>query len=277
MKTSRQALTAALAVGASVALSFSTKAAPPCDADLDDNGVVGASDVLHLLANWGPCKGCLADLNGDGTVGASDLLALLADWGPTVFDYSPVLDNPEAEQIALEMLGPRGPLRPDFADYERIITDQALIRAANRRLADQTHSPVWIPNQLLLVLLDGVPQDEYLCLNVFYQVTDVQLISKFLNLYLLTFAGNLNVAALAAVYEEAPAVDYAEPNGIFGGQNFWEATPMKGGVWRWNIDDGWMDCFDGCDCHREYVIETDAEGNVEIISIQEWGQPWCDF
>ena len=57
-------------------------APPPCPWDLDKNGVVGASDLLSLLANWGLCKGCSADFDGDGIVGASDLLALLANWGP---------------------------------------------------------------------------------------------------------------------------------------------------------------------------------------------------
>ena len=125
MKISRQALAAVLAVGAVSCFSMSTHAAPPCNADLDDDGAVGVSDLLTLLAKWGPCEDCISDLDGDGSVGVSDLLELLAGWGPTVFDYSPTLDNPEAEQIALEMLGPAGPLRPDFADYERIITDQA--------------------------------------------------------------------------------------------------------------------------------------------------------
>ena len=52
--------------------------------DLDGDGVVGASDLLILLVNWGPCgdcKDCPADLNGDCTVGAVDLLILLANWG----------------------------------------------------------------------------------------------------------------------------------------------------------------------------------------------------
>ncbi len=56
--------------------------ADPCPADLDDNGSVGASDLLTLLASWGPCKDCSADFDGNGSVGASDLLTLLADWGP---------------------------------------------------------------------------------------------------------------------------------------------------------------------------------------------------
>ena len=55
---------------------------PPCPWDLDNNGTVGASDLLSLLASWGPCKGCPADFDENGTVGASDLLALLANWGP---------------------------------------------------------------------------------------------------------------------------------------------------------------------------------------------------
>ena len=29
--------------------------AASCPADLDGNGTVGASDLLALLANWGPC------------------------------------------------------------------------------------------------------------------------------------------------------------------------------------------------------------------------------
>ncbi len=53
-----------------------------CPWDLDGSGSVGASDLLSLLASWGPCKDCPADFNGDGNVGASDLLALLANWGP---------------------------------------------------------------------------------------------------------------------------------------------------------------------------------------------------
>ena len=275
MKISRQTLAAALAVGVSVALSCSTQAAPPCNADLDDNGVVGASDLLILLASWGPCKGCIADLDGDGNVGASDLLTVLAGWGPTVFDFGPRLDNPEAEQIALEMLGPAGPLRPELADYNRIITDQALIRVADKRLLDQTHSPAWVANQMIVQREEGEPQQDYLCLYEFYQVTNED--HLFSNWYVLTFADDLNIPALTSIYMEVASVLFAEPNGIFGGQNFWEATKLKDGIWRWDIDDGWHDCFDGCDCHRVYVIETDAKGNVEIISIEEWGQPWCEF
>lgn len=52
--------------------------------DLDGDGTVGASDLLIMLASWGPCGDCgdcIADIDGNCTVGASDLLILLASWG----------------------------------------------------------------------------------------------------------------------------------------------------------------------------------------------------
>ena len=45
-------------------------------------GLVGVSDLLSLLASWGPCKACPADFNSDGNVGVADILTLLANWGP---------------------------------------------------------------------------------------------------------------------------------------------------------------------------------------------------
>ena len=57
----------------------------PRTGDLDFDGEVGVSDLLILLAGWGPCPTddqCPADLNCDGMVGVADLLTLLANWGP---------------------------------------------------------------------------------------------------------------------------------------------------------------------------------------------------
>ncbi len=52
--------------------------------DLDGDGRVGVSDLLLLLASWGPCddcNDCPADIDGNCNVGVSDLLILLANWG----------------------------------------------------------------------------------------------------------------------------------------------------------------------------------------------------
>ncbi len=57
----------------------------PCPWDLDGSGVVGVSDFLDLLGNWGPCppKGdCPADFDSSGDVSVSDFLELLGNWGP---------------------------------------------------------------------------------------------------------------------------------------------------------------------------------------------------
>ncbi len=264
-----------VAAGAMLLSAGPAHAAMPCDADLDGDGDVGILDLLTLLSAWGTDPGGPPDFDADGVVGVLDLLTLLANWGPMVFDYGPGPDNPEAQQIGLEMMGASGGLLVPKEEYLRIDRDLGLIRNAEPALQIEIHSPAWVPSQLLVGLVKGAPQDAYLCLNVIYQVTNVE--HLFGSWYLLTFAGNLNVAALAAIYEEAPEVQFAEPNLIIGGQNFWVPTPLGEGVWRWEIDDGWHDCFDGCDCHRFYFFETDDKFNVTLISFQEVGAPWCEF
>ncbi len=65
--------------------SVEVLAASPCPWDLDGTDTVGVSDLLSLLAGWGPCPpkaDCPADFDENGSVGVSDLLALLANWGP---------------------------------------------------------------------------------------------------------------------------------------------------------------------------------------------------
>jgi len=60
-------------------------AALPRVADINDDGVVNVTDLLMLLAAWGPCPGapdlCPSDLDSSGAVNVTDLLMLLADWG----------------------------------------------------------------------------------------------------------------------------------------------------------------------------------------------------
>lgn len=61
-----------------------------CPADLDNDKVVGVSDLLIMLNAWGPCPApptdCPADLAPqpvpDGVVGAADLLRVINSWGP---------------------------------------------------------------------------------------------------------------------------------------------------------------------------------------------------
>jgi len=53
--------------------------------DIDGDGLVGITDFLMLLADWGPCDRpcppqCAADLDGDCNVGINDFLLLLANW-----------------------------------------------------------------------------------------------------------------------------------------------------------------------------------------------------
>ena len=52
-----------------------------CPADLDFDSTVGITDLLGLLAAWGPNPGHPADLDGKGAVGITDLMEMLAAWG----------------------------------------------------------------------------------------------------------------------------------------------------------------------------------------------------
>ncbi len=56
-------------------------ATEPCIADLDGDGVHGASDILAILSEFGCASGCTMDITGDGAVSALDILALLALYG----------------------------------------------------------------------------------------------------------------------------------------------------------------------------------------------------
>ena len=53
----------------------------PCPWDLDGDGIVGITDFLALLAEWGVAANGPPDFDGDGTVGITDFLELLSRWG----------------------------------------------------------------------------------------------------------------------------------------------------------------------------------------------------
>ncbi len=52
-----------------------------CPWDLDGDGV-DHTDLQAMLDAWGTDPGGPPDFDGDGNVGVTDLLALLANWGP---------------------------------------------------------------------------------------------------------------------------------------------------------------------------------------------------
>ncbi len=52
-----------------------------CPWDYNRNGTVDVTDLLALLAVWGPTTGHPMDFDEDGLVGVTDLLAMLAHWG----------------------------------------------------------------------------------------------------------------------------------------------------------------------------------------------------
>jgi len=72
---------------------------PNCQGDLNGDGVVNVTDLLLMLAFWGPV-GALpaADLNGDGVVNVSDLLILLSNWGTCTSAQESSVSQPQRGQ-----------------------------------------------------------------------------------------------------------------------------------------------------------------------------------
>jgi hypothetical protein len=253
--------------------------ADTCPPDTNCSGAVDTDDLITVILGWGVPGFVPADVNCSGNVDVEDLVDVILAWGPCVFDYGPQYPNAEAHQIGLEMLGANGPLTLSQAQYDRIDRDLGLIRAAYPALASETHTLAWAPNQMIVAVFQKADTTALECLNTFYQETETDLLfSSFgVDYYVVTVAAKVNVPGLCAIYAEAPEVNFAEPNGLVGGQNFWEPTDMGNGTWRWNIDDGFHDCFDGCDCHRLYTIDVDAAGVVTLVNYEEFGQSWCEF
>ncbi len=250
--------------------------------DINADSQVNAGDWLAFetcLAGPGvtiPPPGCdpeqfgRADLTGDGDVDLADTAALATRMGQTYFDYGPHRDNLEAEMLAMDL---RQALRAKETDYQRIQRDLALIRAQYAQLKDVIDDTDWVPKQLMLKLVAGQPTAGYQALNRFYQVVREEVYSWGI---VLTFCDNLNAEVLALEYAALPEVQWADPNHLIGIDDYIIVTDL-GERWEYWIDDGFMDCFDGCDCHREWILQVDTVGTVYLISYREWGMPWCPF
>ena len=267
-----------MAVAAALINPRGAQAARPCPPDINCSGSVNIDDLLAVINSWG-MTGTAADVNGSGHVDIDDLLAVINAWGMCQFNFGTVYANAEAHQIGLETLGSTGPLSLAQSMYERIVHDQSTIRAMTPGLANQTHSPAWLPNQLIIGLTIVPAHPEFECLNTFYQVIQRQLLftSGNTQYWVLTFAGKINVAALGPIYDALGDVTSAEPNGLIGGENFWRIQAPPSGNWQLDIDDGFLDCFDGCDCHRYYRFYTYPDGAAMLVSYSEQGAPWCVF
>jgi hypothetical protein len=59
---------------------FDVETGPPCDGDINEDGVVDGSDLSQVLGYWGSSS-ALHDLDGNGVVNGADLTIVLGNWG----------------------------------------------------------------------------------------------------------------------------------------------------------------------------------------------------
>lgn len=219
------------------------------------------------------------DFDEDGDVDLDDYDGFESSvTGPTeYFDYGPSpLPNFEAELLALET-GPD--LFADLVMYERIKRDLALIRDFQPDAAGAQHDPTWLPDEMIVFVLDDLPRCEFDALNVLFQVTAVDFLFQSGGgiWYVVHYPGRMRIPVLTGFYETLPEVGFAEPNFLIGTDDHITVVPGPDGVWTYHIEDGFHDCFDGCDCHIFWIFEVDPKGNVEQTSLQCSGLPWCTF
>ncbi len=260
--------------------AFAAGAGIGCDGDIDNDLSVDSTDLNLLLADFGATgPGLAGDIDGDEDVDSADLNALLGEFGSCAFDYGPTFENAEARQIGYEMLGASGPMLLPVDIYDRVVIDLDAIRGVVPELEGQGHTPAWSPTGLIVSVPDALgsaPIDAY---NAYFGVVNASdSISFGGNTYwVLTFPAPLNIPALALAYAALDGVNFAEPDGLIGGQNFYSPEQFPGNTWLWFIDDGFHDCFDGCDCHYYYEFETDGEGGATLIDQSQFGAPWCPW
>ncbi len=264
-----------VATAALLATTLTAHADRPCPPDIDCSGTVNVTDLLAVIGAWGTAGGN-ADVDNSGEVNVTDLLAVIGAWGPCQFDYGTAYPNAEAHQIGLEH---SSTITLSQAMYDRIDRDLGLIRVEFPELVNEPHSPAWSTSAMLVAVIQGSDLSDYQCANAYYRKTSETLLFSFggTDYYVVNFDGTFNPVALAEIYSALPGIAFAEPDGLIGGQNFYDIEDLGNGTWRWTIDDGFWDCFDGCDCHRVYTIDVTARGVVTLVSYEEWGFEWCKW
>lgn len=219
------------------------------------------------------------DFDADGDVDLHDF----SDYGLTVTGPTPALDygasprdNPEAEQLALEHFDS---LLADDAVYERILRDLAAIRALEPNVATVIHDPAWLADEMIVKVTSGVATCGFDAMNAFYQVTDIEFLFKSGGgtWYVLHFPGRMRIPLLGTFYAALPEVQFADPNFLIGTDDDIDIFTGGGGTWTYSIDDGFHDCFDGCDCHVFWSFSVDADGDATLLSMQCSGASWCTF
>ncbi len=226
--------------------------------------------VLPHPAECNPTTLSRCDFDLDSDVDLDDASKFLKLFQAQYLPYGPHLENREAEMLAMTLANSR---RAPLDIYQRIQSDLAAIRIAYPQLVTVIDDPDYATNQLLVGLQSGQPLDEYYALNDYYLVQSEEDHTFF---RLLEFCDNINALVVAEDYAALDAIAYAEPNWLIGIDDF-ITVEAAGDIYTYDIDDGFWDCFDGCDCHRVYQFEVDGNALVTLIDYQEYGQSWCEF
>jgi hypothetical protein len=251
------------------------------DADADvDFADFGILQRCFTGAGGTSTSGCdVVDSDADGDVDLDDYDAFNDGFtGPgDRLDYgSSPFPDAEAEQLALET---GLSLLADADMYDRIKRDLETIRVVQPNVANTHYVGLWGPQSMLVRVTNGVTTCEFDELNAFYAATDVDFLfqSGGSTWYVVRYPGRMRIPLLAQEYVTLSEVTFAEPDALVGTDDRIEVSIGVGGSWTYDIDDGFLDCFDGCDCHINWSFEVSEDGDVQELSMVCSGFAWCEF
>lgn len=180
-------------------------------------------------------------------------------------------DTEEAELIALCLSGEL--VAPNNL-YNQVLVDLANIRYAFGDKFEPIQSirfrPPWVPG-CLIVSFDSsaaemVANGEYHYwdeLNQRYQVTEIDTMGIRYNWVVLYFKDKLHPRRLAGLYAGLPGINYAEPNGQYGGSsNVYPLQTIRGISYLFR--EGWGDCFSGCIYNRYWYFVVELNRHIFI-------------
>jgi hypothetical protein len=204
------------------------------------------------------------------TLLASDYLLLEYPYGPLSRRLCPPsadISECDAEFLAMEI---SGRLLPPEDLYVRIRDDLTAIRAAYPGMNSISHSPRWVPGDLLVIL---TPEAWEQYQNGDYHGLDhlnaplgpVEITSLRARILLLRFTRRYNPEALTTLYADADGVESAEPNGIIGQPT----SDVQASIPEYTFL-LWWDCFEVCLYHHYWVFSV-INGDVTLV--EEGGDP----
>ncbi len=187
----------------------------------------------------------------------------------------------EAEFLAFTM---RNHLLATDVDYARIRQDLASIRQLYPDMQAIEFLGDYVDGELLVTLITPInpliSTEQYDETNRFLGLCYEDRFASFIGFDVakLSFPARMNMNVLTDLYDPylmSNLSSISSPNDISGLDDYIRVISVSGSpglltakvdtTFCYEFEDGWLNCFDGCDCKEVYTFETDDSGEVAFV------------